>query len=422
VFSEAGERELFASESISYRAWLQLVDEAPIADVRAGDVVALRIAPSAASVALLWALFERGAIVGLLGPHDDAEQAVQRLHAQWLYDGALRRTNETARHALYERLSGRAGLVLFTSGSSGVPKAALHDAERFLSKFTRRGRDLRTLLFLPLHHVGGLDTLFYAMANSSALIVPQSRAPEDVIAAISTFRADVLPTNPGFLNLLLLHPVELPSLKVITYGAEVMPQQTLDRLRAAFPDVKLVQRYGSTEAGALRTQARAEGSLYIKYGDGVQTRVVDGLLQLKAPTTMLGYLNAEQQPFDDGWLTTGDLVDVDGEYFRILGRASDLINVGGEKVIPAEVEQAVLTLPGVQDVIAYAEPNALLGQVVAVQVVYSGSERGGQLSALLRKHCMARLAPYKVPMRVIAVDALALGEQKKLRPRAGGAT
>ncbi len=423
AFEAAAEHELFVSDAgrTSYRAWLDAVASAPIDGVRAGDVVALRVAPSAHSVALLWALLERRAIVGLFGPQDDLEQAAQRIHAQWLGELALRGAGERVGHCLYEQLrdAGHAGLVLSTSGSTGVPRAAVHDADRLLSKFTRQGRNLRTLLFLPPHHVGGLDTMFYAMANSSALIVPQSRAPAHVLDALERFGVEVLPTNPGFLNLLLLHGVDraLPSLRVITYGAEVMPAHTLERVRAAFPGVRLVQRYGSTEAGALRTQARDDGSLFIKYGDGVETRVVDGLLQLKAPTTMLGYLNADQ-PFDDGWLATGDLVEVDGDYVRILGRAAELINVAGEKVVPSEVEQALLTLDGVQDVIAYGEPNALLGQVVAVQLVYTGSERGAALSALVRRHCMASLAKHKVPMRVTAVDALAMGEQKKLRPRA----
>ncbi|HEX5658079.1 MAG TPA: hypothetical protein VFX59_12830, partial [Polyangiales bacterium] len=88
AFVGARDRPLFVSDAgtISYREWLELVVQAPIADVQAGDVVGLRIAPGADSIAMLWALLQRRAIVGLIGPHEDLEQAAQRMQAQWIGD------------------------------------------------------------------------------------------------------------------------------------------------------------------------------------------------------------------------------------------------------------------------------------------------------------------------------------------------
>ncbi len=99
-------------------------------------------------------------------------------------------------------------------------------------------------------------------------------------------------------------------------------------------------------------------------GEGYETKIVDGRLWIRAKSAMLGYLNAPS-PFDaDGFFDTGDLVEVDGEWLRILGRKSEIINVGGNKVFPMEVENALLELDNVEDVAVRGEPNPLTGQVV----------------------------------------------------------
>jgi acyl-CoA synthetase (AMP-forming)/AMP-acid ligase II len=406
-FERAADKTLFVSDdgAVTYRAWLDLVARADVGATAPGDVVPLRIEPTPASLATLWALFERQAIVTLLGRASAAPAA-------------------PVDHPLYAELRrrGHPGFVLLSSGTSAEPKAAVHDATQFLGKFARPGKDLRTLLFLPPDHVGGLDTLFYAMANTSTLVLPRSRGVDDVCAAIARHRAQVLPANPSFLGLLLVQRAyqhhDLSSLTTITYGAEVMPQVTLDRLAEAFPNVTLRQKYGSTEFGALASSSRDQRSLFVRLGGGdVQTRVVGGVLHVKSPTTLLGYLNAPSPLTEDGWVNTGDLVEQDGDYYRILGRASELINVGGEKVSPAEVESVVLEMSGVTDAMVYAEPNALLGQIVAADVVYAGEERGAALATAVRRHCASRLPAHKVPSRVRQVDAIAMGAHKRARPR-----
>ena len=431
-FARAADRTLFASETgdVTYGAWLDMVASSDLAGVAPGDVVVLAIDATPAAIATLWALFERRAIVAVVGGRAGAaEEACRLVGAAWLFAGARRErvsASPAADHPLYAELRGRQapGMVLLSSGTSGEPKAAVHDATRFLSKFARAGKDLRTLLFLPPDHVGGLDTLFYAMSNTSAIALPRSRGVDDVCRAIAAHRVEVLPCNPSFLGLLLLQRgherYDLSSLVTITYGAEVMPQVTLDRLAAVFPGVALRQKYGSTEFGALPASPRGPGSLWVRLGgDEVQTRVVDGMLQVKAPTTMLGYLNEQSPISPDGWVATGDRVEQDGEFVRILGRASEMINVGGEKVFPAEVEAVVLELAGIEDALVYGESNPLLGQVVAADIVYGGPERGAALTSAVRRHCATRLAPYKVPARVRQVPAIAMGGHKKSRRREG---
>jgi acyl-CoA synthetase (AMP-forming)/AMP-acid ligase II len=180
-----------------------------------------------------------------------------------------------------------------------------------------------------------------------------------------------------------------------------MPQSTLDRLAQVFPAAKLQQTYGLSELGILRSQSRDSTSLWVRLGgEGYETKVVDNRLWIKAESTMLGYLNATSVLDDQGYFDTGDVVEVDGEWLRILGRASEVINVGGSKVFPAEVESVLLTLDNVEDTVVYAEPNPLTGQTVAATIKLHHKESPQHFKIRMRQCCRGRLAPYQMPTRV----------------------
>jgi long-chain acyl-CoA synthetase len=150
--------------------------------------------------------------------------------------------------------------------------------------------------------------------------------------------------------------------------------------------------------------------------DELAAKVVDDVLWLKTDTAMLGYLNAPS-PFDqDGWLCTGDLVEREGEWIRILGRKSDLIIVSGEKVYPQEVENTILELDFVQDVMVKGESQALTGQIVTAHVNLRQPRDEKTVRTEVRRHCRTRLEPYKIPVKVKIVSApLACDRHKKTR-------
>jgi acyl-CoA synthetase (AMP-forming)/AMP-acid ligase II len=151
-------------------------------------------------------------------------------------------------------------------------------------------------------------------------------------------------------------------------------------------------------------------------GEGFETRVVDGMLEIKARSAMLGYLNAESPFTEDGWLKTGDAVEVDGDYLRILGRRSEVINVGGEKVYPAEVESVLQQMDGVEDVAVLGEPNSITGQIVAARVKLSRTESLGDLRRRIEAFCQGKLPRYKIPRKVTLADATMHGPRfKKMR-------
>jgi acyl-CoA synthetase (AMP-forming)/AMP-acid ligase II len=117
------------------------------------------------------------------------------------------------------------------------------------------------------------------------------------------------------------------------------------------------------------------------------------------------HLNAPPAFDAEGWFNTQDRVEVDGDYFRILGRTTDLINVGGQKVYPAEVEDVILGQPNVADVVVSGEKHALLGQIVVAKVSLLQPEPLAELRLRLRKACLAKLAAYKVPAKVEMQDS-----------------
>jgi len=209
---------------------------------------------------------------------------------------------------------------------------------------------------------------------------------------------------------------DLSSLRLITYGTEPMPAATLRGLTAIFPNVRFKQTYGLSELGVLPTRSPASDSLWLEIG--CETRVVDGELWIRSNTAMLGYLN-QPSPFDEeGWYNTGDAVSVEGRFLRILGRKSDLINVGGEKVYPAEIEDVLLDLDNVRDATVWRQANPVTGQIVAARVTLAEPEDPPAFERRLYEFCRDRLAPHKIP----AVIDLVAGDHhgarfKKVRPQ-----
>jgi acyl-CoA synthetase (AMP-forming)/AMP-acid ligase II len=319
------------------------------------------------------------------------------------------------------RQRGTPGMVLFSSGSTGKPKGILHDFNQVAEKFRKQRVPVTAIPFLMIDHFGGINTILAITSSLGTVVTVEDRSVANICAAIEKYKVELLPATPSFLTLLMASnqqsKYDLSSLKRITYGTEVMPQSTLDRVRVQFPGVDLLQTYGLSEVGVLRSQSREDGSLWVRVGgEGFQTKVVDGVLWIKSKYAMVGYLNASSEFDADGWFNTQDQVEVDGEYFRILGRVTDLINVAGQKVYPAEVENLILGIDNVQDVAVFGEHHNLLGQIVVAKVVLFQPEALDSVKKRVRQACLAKLAAFKVPAKVlIAEGALYSIRQKKIR-------
>ena len=316
---------------------------------------------------------------------------------------------------------GNPGLVLFTSGTSGEPKAAVHDFMGLLEKYKTKRKALRTLNFLLFDHWGGLNTMFHILSNAGIVIVTKDRNPDNICKLIEKHRIELLPTTPTFLNLMLIGGAyknyDLNSLKIISYGTEPMPKTTLERLKIIFPNVKLLQTYGLIELGVMHTKSEKDDSLWVKVGgDGYKTRIVDGVLQIKTKSAMLGYLNAPSSFTNDGWFITGDEVLEKGDYIQILGRKSEIINVGGEKVYPSEVENAILELTYVSEVMVYGVKNSVIGNIVAADIRLNNKKNILIDKNSIKTHCLKILEKHKVPIKINFVNEFKFSERyKKIR-------
>lgn len=396
-----------------------------------GAVVSLEADFSPDGVALFLALVEHRCVLVPLTNAVERQKpefvAIAEVEYRFLEQSAgaivVERRDGHASHAHYGTLRTRQhpGLVLFSSGSTGKSKAAVHDLSLLLEKFKVPRRSQRAITFLLYDHIGGVNTMLYTLSNAGCMVTVPDRRPETVLAAVAKYRVELLPTSPTFLNLILLDQAwqrhDLSSLRTVTYGTEPMPESTLRRFHELFPQLSLQQTYGLSEVGILRSKSRSSDSLWMKIGgEGYETRIVEGLLQIKAQSAMLGYLNAPSPFTDDGWFITGDAVEVDGEYLKILGRKSEMINVGGEKVYPAEVESVLLQMPGVVDAAVCGEANAITGAIVVARLNLAQPEPLPELRRRLREFCRARLAPYKIPARIeIVEDAQYSARFKKMR-------
>lgn len=389
--------------------------------IGAGDVAALYGDFSPETAAMMLAGIRRHAVIVPLTGDVDAELAglLDMAGAGILYrfkadDTAVteKRTAPPTPQLIVDfRERGHPGLVVFTSGSTGKPKGILQDVTLVSKKFVTPRKGWRTVLFLLMDHFGGFNTFLSTFAyGGMGVCLGGSRSPEVVAEAIAGSRANLLPTTPTFLNFLIASRVyavhDLSSVELITYGTELMPEATLKQVSEIFPNATLKQTYGLSELGVLRSESRDSGSLWLKVGgSGFETKVVDGILWIRSEANMVGYLNAPS-PFDgEGWMSTGDEVEVKDGYMRFLGRKTEVINTGGKKVYPIEVENVLMSLPNIRNATVEARPHPIMGQVVQAKVSLIEPEDPFALSERLRQLCNERLAKYKVPVRFVVVDA-----------------
>ena len=400
--------------------------------IASGTVTAVEADFSPNAIALMLALIETGCIAVPLTSSVAAKKAefmaisgVEALLELDARDEArLTPFERPEAHEIVQRLRkrGHPGLVLFSSGSTGQSKAAVHDIVGMLAKFKVRRHARRAITFLLYDHIGGFNTMLYQLSNAGCIVTVQGRDPDTVLRAVERHKVELLPTSPTFINLILLSEAyrryDLSSLKIVTYGTEPMPESTLRRFHQALPNVELQQTYGLSEVGILRSKSRSSDSLWVRLGgEGFQTRVVDGILQIKAESAMLGYLNAPSPFTDDGWFDTGDKVEVDGDYFRILGRQSDIINVGGQKVYPAQVESVVQEMPEVAEVSVYGEKNAIMGQIPCATIRLRQPRDVREFHSELRRFCRQRLQEFQIPVRVRLVESAMHGGRFKKNRR-----
>jgi len=323
-----------------------------------------------------------------------------------------------------------AALIIFTSGTSGSPKAVvlshravlarlqmtLHVTRKLPQQVDRSVHDI-TLITGPLFHVGGMQSLLRAFVTGDTLVLPAGRYdPAEVLALVEKFRIKRWNAVPTMVSRLLDHPDvawrDVSSLQSISIGGAPVHKELMARIRSGLPSVspRIPTGYGLTENGGQATAAAGSEDVGQLGSTGrpfpcVEIRFLqhpefpDGEILLRSPTQMMGYFGSDESPIDrEGWLHTGDLgrLDAQGNLW-ITGRCKDMIIRGGENIAPAAVERALAGLPGVREAAVFGVAHPDLGEEVMAVVVMV--EDAALTPQQLQEQLRGKVASFAIPSR-----------------------
>ncbi|MDP7701853.1 class I adenylate-forming enzyme family protein [Mycobacterium sp. TY815] len=313
----------------------------------------------------------------------------------------------------------RPAMVLFTSGTTGLPKTVDIGSRQLAARLSRTSKPFApgtppviVMMCVPYFHVGGSLGLLASLYSGNTLVVQQRFDAGEWLRLVSQHRVTGMFLVPTMLHRILEHPdfaaTDLSSLAAITYGAAAAPSALMRRAIAALPNVAFTNVFGQTETlGTYANLTAADHLDPARAGSvgrplpGVEVRVVDPVTGADVEPGAVGELWVNS-PVNTvaGWLRTGDLgrVDADGYIFPS-GRLRDTINRGGEKFGPIEVEEALRSHPAVSDVAVAGVPDDELGQRVGAAVV----PRAPVTLEELRSHCRDLIAYFKLPERLAVV-------------------
>ncbi|WP_377810745.1 class I adenylate-forming enzyme family protein [Azospirillum sp. A29] len=306
-------------------------------------------------------------------------------------------------------------VTLESSGTTGTPKRLRHDFARLRGRLRGAAEDgARWLLTYDPGAFAGLQVMLTAAA-AGALLVAVPGGSGGTIAALAQAARRHAVTHvsgtPSFWRafLMALGDAELP-LAAVTLGGEAADQPLLDRLAARFPNARLRHIYASTEAGALFAVADGRAGFPAAWlddaPDGLALRIVDGVLDVRSPRAAPGVADGE------GWLSTGDLVERQGDRVLFAGRLDGVVNVGGVKVSAEAVERRLLAVDGVADAMVMAVPSPITGHLLTATIVAAPGVDEATLRAGLRA-AAADLPPAARPRALTFADHIPLSAAGK---------
>lgn len=336
--------------------------------------------------------------------------------------------------------------IIYTSGTESLPKGAMLTHDSVIWQYTtciadgEIAADDRLLHALPLYHCAQLDVFLGPAVHVGATsIITGAPTPENILGLLQAHAVNSFFAPPSIWIALLRSPsFETADLRALTkgyYGASIMPVPVLQDLAARLPSLRLWNFYGQTEIAPVATVLKPHEQFSHAGSAGraalnVETRVVDdqmrdvapgevGEIVHRSPQLLQGYFHDDERTaaaFEGGWFHSGDLATRDAAgYITVVDRKKDMIKTGGENVASREVEEAIYGYEPVSEVAVVGLPHPYWIEAVTAVVV---ARTGAQVVAdALIDHCRARLAPYKVPKRVIVVESLPKNPSGKLLKR-----
>lgn len=318
-----------------------------------------------------------------------------------------------------------AAIVLATSGTSGQPKFVTHRAADLLADFARRPPKSSALIWGSLYHIdrfAGLQVLFQALHGGSKLILPSAHSPlERKVEMLSAWGCTALSGTPTMWRRILMAPSHRKlRLEQITLGGEIADGFILNALRGAFKEARISHVYASTEAGSLFAVHDGLPGFPIGFLNRScphrRLEIRDGRLFVQKPTGSGSYEGTNNAFRDEsGFIDTGDHVETREGRVHFIGRRNTVINVGGNKAHPEEIESVILGVPGVHAANVMARKSSIMGCLVVADIVPSAQDSdGAELVKSVRTHCLRNLAPWKVPFKINIVRNISTGASGKI--------
>lgn len=303
-------------------------------------------------------------------------------------------------------------ITIFTSGTTGQPKKVLHTVDT-LTRSVRTGEKYVGQIWAYAYnptHMAGLQVFFQAFENLNTLVNVFNKQRSEIYDLISKHGITHISATPTFYRLLLPFEQEYKTVIRVTLGGEKSDTHLYDNIKKIFPDAKINNVYASTEAGSLFAAKGDCFQIPEKIRDKFE--VVDD--ELLIHKSLLG--KSESFKFEGDYYHSGDLiewVDKDGGLFRFKSRKNELINVGGYKVNPGEVENILLSIEGVKQVLVYGKANSILGNVLCADIQL---EDGVSLTDVeIKKTLRSQLQDFKIPRRIKFVVQMSLTRTGKLK-------
>ena len=303
-------------------------------------------------------------------------------------------------------------ITLFTSGTTGQPKKVVHTVST-LTRSVRLGEKYANQVWAFAYnptHMAGLQVFFQAFENQNTLVNVFMKSRDEVYRLFSEKQITNVSATPTFYRLLLPFEQACPLVRRVTLGGEKSDQCLYAAIRRVFPNAKINNVYASTEAGSLF--ASNGESFRIPEAIQEKIKVVDD--ELLIHRSLLG--RSDSYIFTDDYYHTGDLiewVDKPNAVFRFKSRKNDLINVGGYKVNPEEVELEIMAIGGVCQANVYGKANSILGEVLCADVVMAPNVKLTEQD--IRKRLSLRLQDFKIPRRIRFVEELSVTRTGKLK-------
>jgi acyl-coenzyme A synthetase/AMP-(fatty) acid ligase len=300
-------------------------------------------------------------------------------------------------------------MTLFTSGTTGLPKKVVHSFQsitRFVKTTEINKANVWGFAYNPTH-MAGIQVFFQALLNGNLIIRLFGLSKEQIFNSIKKFDISNISATPTFYRLLVPYQDSFVCVKRITSGGEKFDEKTADQLKQIFPNAKFTNVYASTEAGSLF--AANGNNFFIKPEMELFVQIQDN--ELLIHKSLLG-----KSAFSDSeWYHTGDIVKIVSEnplQFQFVSRKNEMINVGGYKVNPGEVEETIRKIEGIQNVRVFAKSNSVLGNIICCEVVKTSDEID---EVSIRSFLQSKLQEFKIPRIIKFTDKISTTRTGKIK-------